>query len=155
MKILVQGLGEVPSTIEFALQKERPEITYVLCSEYQMQIVASHAGYTETNEAVVRKAAEAVGAKIVFQTCDIFDPRSVGAAIGNVLREFKPGDEIVINYTGGAASVKLLLGATAAVLSRFLPIRIVYALRYKGGIERFEDQTEVLKEVFRHLYEQF
>ncbi|MCS7131436.1 MAG: hypothetical protein NZ934_01740, partial [Hadesarchaea archaeon] len=61
----------------------------------------------------------------------------------------------IINYTGGAAIVKLLLGATAVVLSRFLPIRIIYALRLSDGREIFRDQTEELGEIFRQLYEFF
>ena len=152
MKVLIQGLGEVPTTIEFALEKQRPDITYIICSEYQMKIVATHAGFNETNEEIVRKAAEKTNTKVVFQKCDIFDVRSVGAAIGDVIKQVKPEDEVVINYTGGAASVKLLLGATAVVLAQFLPIRIIYALRYKGGVERYEDQTDALKEIFKQLY---
>ncbi len=155
MKVLIQGLGEVPTTIEFALEKERPDVTHILCSEYQMQIVASHAGYNETNEAVIKKAAEKTNTKVLFQKCDIFDPKSVGEAIAGVIKQLKPEDEIVINYTGGGASVKLLLGATAVVLSRLMPIRIIYALRYKGGIERYADQTKELKEIFKNLYEFF
>lgn len=155
MKILLQGLGEVPATIEFALEKTKPDVTYIVCSEYQKKAVASGAGYTHSNEAVIEKVAKKVGAKVVFQVCDIFDPRSVGDAIGKILREVKPKDEVIINYTGGAASVKLLLGASAVVLSRFLPIKIVYALRYKGGIEVFKDQTKELKEIFTQLYEFF
>ena len=34
-------------------------------------------------------------------------------------------------------------------------IRIVYALRYKGGTEVFKDQTEELKAIFKQLYEFF
>jgi len=155
MKVLIQGLGEVPTTIEFALEKEKPDLTYILCSEYQMQIVASHAGYSETNEAAIKKAAEKTNTKVLFQKCDVFNPKSVGDAIAGIIKQLNPADEIVINYTGGAASVKLLLGATAVVMSRFLPIRIIYALRYKGGIEKYEDQTEQLKEIFKNLYEFF
>ena len=155
MKILIQGLGEVPTTIEFALEKEKPDTTYILCSEYQMQIVASHAGYNETNEVAIKKAAAKTNTKVLFQKCDVFNPKSVGDAIAGIIKQLNPMDEIVINYTGGAASVKLLLGATAVVMSRFLPIRIIYALRYKGGIEKYEDQTDVLKEIFKQLYEFF
>lgn len=54
MKVLVQGLGEVPATIELALEKERPDVTYVVCSEYQLKKIASAAGYTEPNESVIR-----------------------------------------------------------------------------------------------------
>ncbi|MDI6643173.1 MAG: hypothetical protein QMD95_03885 [Candidatus Hodarchaeaceae archaeon] len=155
MKVLIQGLGEVPATIEYALEKERPDLTHIICSEFQMKNVASAGGYTEPSQVVVERAARKYNTKVIWQTCDIFDIRSVGEAISRVFREIKPDDEIVINYTGGAASVKLLLGASAVVLSRMLPIRIVYALRYKGGIEVYKDQTDELKAIFKQLYEFF
>jgi hypothetical protein len=155
MKVLIQGLGEVPATIQFALEKEKPDITYVICSEYQLKATATSAGYTEPNEVVIKKAAEKVGAKVVFQLCDNFDPKSISNAIGEVIKKVTPQDEIVINYTGGAAGVKLLLGATAVILSKILPIRIIYALKYHDGIELFKDQTEELREIFKQLYEFF
>ncbi len=120
-----------------------------------MEIVASPFGYTEKNEDVVEKAAKKTNTKVVFQKCNVFEPKSVGEAIGEIIQRIKPGDDIVINYTGGAASVKLLLGASAVVLLKFLPIRIIYALRYKGGLEKYVDQTEELIEIFRNLYKFF
>lgn len=63
----IQGLGEVPSTIEFALEKEKPDVIYILCSEFQAKSVASAAGYKEPNEAVIKKAAEKVNAKVIFK----------------------------------------------------------------------------------------
>lgn len=153
MKILIQGLGEVPATIEFALEKEKPNVTYVICSEYQLKKTASTAGYTESNEVVIKKAAEKTNTKVIFKLCDIFDPSSVCATISEVLRELKPTDEIIINYTGGAANVKLFLGATAVALTSFLHVRIVYALRYKDGTEIYKDQTEEITKIFKQLYE--
>jgi hypothetical protein len=120
-----------------------------------MELVASSAGYTEKNEDVVEKAAKKTNTKVVFQKCNVFEPKSVGGAIGEIIKRIKPGDDIVINYTGGAASVKLLLAASAVVLSKFLPIRIVYVLRYKSGLEKYVDQTKELVEIFRSLYEFF
>ena len=155
MKILIQGLGEVPATVEFALEKEKPDVTHIICSEFQMKNVASSGGYIEPSQVVVERAAQKSNTKVMWQKCDIFDIRSVGEAISRVLKEIKPGDEIIINYTGGAASVRLLLGASAVVLSRFMPVRIIYALRYKGGVEIFKDQTEELKKIFKQLYEFF
>ncbi|MEM2907979.1 MAG: hypothetical protein QXP65_02105 [Candidatus Hadarchaeales archaeon] len=154
-KILIQGLGDVPIPIELALEREKPDVTYILCSEYQMKNVARSAGYKKSSQAVIERVAKKTGTKVVFQLCDIFSPQSVSEAIGQVIKQIKPDDEVIINYTGGAAIVKLLLGATAVVLSRFLPIRIVYALRLSDGKEIFRDQTEELGEIFRQLYEFF
>jgi len=155
LKVLIQGLGEVPATIEFALEKEKPDATYIICSDYQKKNVASAGGYTEPSGVVVEKKAKETNTKVIWQICDIFDVRSVGEAVANVFKEIKPEDEVIINYTGGAASVKLLLGASAVVLSRIMPIRIIYALRYKGGTEVYKDQTEELKQIFKQLYEFF
>jgi homoserine dehydrogenase len=156
MKIAIQGLGEVPATIEFLLEREKPEVTYILCSDYQMNHVASSAGYEKSNKDVIESAAKKTKTKVIFQKCDVFDPRSIGEAFGKIIKEIKPEDEIIINYTGGSAAVKMLLGAAAVVLSKFMPrTRIVYALRYKGGIEKYVDHTDELREIFKQLYELF
>ena len=155
MKVLIQSLGEVPATIELALEKERPDITYIICSDFQLKKVASAAKYRRSNEAVIKKAAKKSGTKVVFQICDTLEPKSISEAIGKVIKQIKPEDEVTINYTGGTAGVKLLLGATAVVLSRILPIRIIYSVKYKRGIEVFKDQTKELREIFKQIYEFF
>ncbi|MDI6643174.1 MAG: hypothetical protein QMD95_03890 [Candidatus Hodarchaeaceae archaeon] len=155
MKVLIQGLGEVPATIEFAFEKEKPKVTYIICSEYQLRNIAYAAGYTEPNETIVRRAAERSNSEVIFKLCDVFDPSSVCASISEILRELKPADEIVINYTGGAANVKLFLGATAVALSSFLHVRIIYAIRYKDGTEIFKDYTDDIKGIFKKLFEFF
>jgi hypothetical protein len=153
MKVVVQGLGEVPATIEFTLEKEKPEVTYIISSEYLMKKTASSAGYTEPNESVVKKAAEKTGTKVIFKMCDIFDPASVCATIAEVIRELKLTDEVVINYTGGAANVKLFLAAIAVSLAKILNVKIVYALRYPDGTEIYKDNTEEFKKIFKQVYE--
>lgn len=155
MKVLIQSLGEVPATIELALEREKPDVTYIISSDFQLKKVASTAKYKSSNEAVIKKAAKKTGTKVVFQTCDTLEPKSISEAIGKVIKQIKPEDEVVINYTGGTAGVKLLLGATAVILSKILPIRIIYAVRYKKGIEVFKDQTEELRDIFKQLYEFF
>lgn len=155
MKVLIQGLGEVPATVEFALEREKPDVAYIICTEFQMKNIATAGGYTESSQVVIENAARKSGTKVVWQTCDIFDLRSVGGAISKIFSQIKPTDEVIINYTGGAASVKLLLGASAVVLSKMIPLKIIYALRYKGGTEVYKDQTEELREIFKQLYEFF
>jgi hypothetical protein len=155
LKVLIQSLGEVPATIEFALEEERPDITYIICSDYQLKSIAKAADYKKSNEAVIKEAAKKTGAKVEFKLCDTLEPKSISKAIGEVIEQIKPGDDVTINYTGGTAGVKLLLGATAVVLSRILPIRIIYSVKYKGGIEVFKDQTEELREIFKQLYDFF
>jgi hypothetical protein len=155
LKVLIQSLGEVPATIEFALEEERPDITYVICSDYQLKNIAKVANYKISNEAVIKEAAKKTGTKVVFKLCNTLEPKSISKAISEVIEQIKPGDHVTINYTGGTAGVKLLLGATAVVLSKILPIRIIYSVKYKGGIEIFKDQTEELREIFQQLYNFF
>jgi hypothetical protein len=155
VKVLIQSLGEVPATIELALEKEKPDITYIISSDYQLKEVASQHGYKKCNEEVIKKAAEKTGTKVVFQICDTLEPKSISEAIGKVIKQIKPDDDVTINYTGGTAGVKLLLGATAVVLSKILPLRIIYSVRYKGGIEIFKDQTDELRDIFKQLYDFF
>jgi hypothetical protein len=155
MKVLIQGLGEVPATIELALEKEQPDVTHIICSEYQASHVSRRAGYRRSNKKVIEKAAKKVNTKVIFRICDVFDPGSVSETIGNVIGEISPEDEIIINYTGGSALVRLLLGACAVISSKFLPIRLIYAVRFKDGFEKYIDQTEKLTEIFDQFYELF
>jgi len=149
MKVAIQGLGEVPTTIELVLTKERPDITYILTSDFQLKYVASHAGYKKPNEAVIKEVGKKTDTKVVFKECDCFDPKSVVGTITEVLQEIEvEKDEIIINYTGGTAVVRLLLGATGFMLSGFANVRLVYAIRYPKGPTITADQTDVIKEVF-------
>ena len=52
-----------------------------------MKNVASGGGYTEPSQVVVERAAQKSNTKVVWQTCDIFDVRSVGEAISRAFRE--------------------------------------------------------------------
>lgn len=149
MKVAIQGLGEVPATIELVLEKERPDITYILTSDFQLKYVASHAGYKRTNKDLIQEVGRRTGTKVVFKECDCFNPRSVAKAITEVLQKIDiERDEIIINYTGGTAVVRLLLGATGFMLSGFANVRLVYAIRYPKGPTITFDQTDVIKEVF-------
>ncbi len=149
MKVAIQGLGEVPTTIELVLEKEKPDVTYILTSDFQLKYVAAHAGYKKANEVVIKKIGEKTGTKIVFKECDCFNPRSIAETITEVLQEIGvERDEIIINYTGGTSVVRLLLGATGFMLSGFANVKLVYAIRYPKGIRIEVDQTDMIKEVF-------
>lgn len=151
MKVLIQGLGEVPATIELALEEEKPDTTHIICSEYQASYVARKAGYKRSNKTVIEKAAKKANAKLVFHICDTFDPKSVSETFGEIVAEIGAGDNIVINYTGGTALVRLLLGAMGIYLSGAFPAKVVYSVRYRKGIKKFADQTEELKGIFKQL----
>jgi hypothetical protein len=151
MKVLIQGLGEVPATVEFAIEKERPDVTYIFCSEFQTRAIATGHGYKQPNKTVIEKTARRFKTKVVWQLCDVFDIRSIGGALVRTFEKIKRTDEVLVNYTGGAASVRLLLGVGAILLSRKMPVKIIYAIRYKSGTEIYLNQTESLKEVFKRL----
>jgi hypothetical protein len=151
LKVALQGLGEVPTPAKLTLEREKPDIMYVICSDYQLKLVASAAGYKESNESVIRKAAKKVKAKLVFEKCDTFDPRAVGATIGKVLTHVEKDDRIIVNYTGGSAVVRLLLGAVGVALTMFMKTKIIYSIDYPGGIKVAADHTKALKDIFREL----
>lgn len=148
MKVLVQGLGEIPATIELALKREKPEVTYIICSDYQLKHIARTGGYSKPNVEVIREAAQKVGAKVVFQRCDVFEPASISKALRKVLRQIDPyRDEVVINYAGGSAPVKLFLGVAGVELARITTrTKILYAIRYPKGMKIAVDQTEKLQQ---------
>lgn len=150
-KIAIQGLGENPTAVNVVLKTVKPELTYILCSDFQLENIAKDAGYDEPNQAVIEKAAEKTNTKVVFKKCNVFDPKSVSEVMGEIMREIKPEDEVNINYSEGTATVKLVLGATAAVLLKFMQnVRILYA-----DAAALLDHTEALKCLFKLLYEFF
>lgn len=150
-KIAIQGLGEDPTAVNVVLKTVKPELTYILCSDFQLENIAKDAGYDEPSQAVIEKAAEKTNTKVVFKKCNVFDPKSVSEVMGEIIREIKPEDEVNINYSEGTATVKLVLGATAAVLLKFMQnVRILYA-----DAAALLDHTEALKGLFKLLYEFF
>jgi hypothetical protein len=153
MKVAIQGLGEVPTTVKLVLEKEKPDIMYVICSDYQLGVIATNAGYTERNEAVVRAAAKEAGTKLVIKRCNVFDVEEIGDVLGEILQEIKGADEIIVNYAGGSACLKVMLGITGVVLSRLMRARLLYAIEYPNDVKIVEDHTQALKEIFKQLYE--
>lgn len=149
-KIVVQGLDEDPTAEKVVLDKEAPEVTYILCSDHLLEHIAKEAGYDEPNQAVLEKVAKKTNTKVVFKKCNVFDPKSVGEAMGQIIREIKPTDDVSINYSCGSATVKLVLGATAVGLSKYMNIRILYA-----DAAALLDHSKALKELFKLLYEFF
>ncbi len=150
-KIAILGLDKNPAAEKVVLEKMRPEVAYILCSDYLLEYVAKEAGYTEPNQVVLEKVASASGTKIVLKRCNVFDPKSVSETMGGIIKEIKPADEVCINYSEGSATVKLVLGATAVGLSKYMPnIQIIYA-----DAAALLDHTKALKELFKLLYEFF
>jgi len=49
--------------------------------------------------------------------------------------------------------MSLVLGAVAIILSKIMPVKVLYSTRTPGGEEKIYDHTKVLKELFRKLNE--
>ena len=151
MKVAIQGLGQAPATIESLLRKEKPDVTYIVCSDYQLDYVAKEAGYTKPNKDVITDVAKETKTRVIFRKCDVFDPAAVAETVADILREVKGEDEVIVNYTGGSAVVKLMLGVLGVALSSLVGSRVVYMVRYPSGFEVTADHTEVLRDIFKKL----
>ena len=139
-------MGEVPATIETALKKEKPNVTYILCSDYQLAYI--YKGYSKPNREVVQEAARKANAKVIFRRCDIFSLESINNTIRGILKVIDPyGDEVTINYTGGSAPVRLFLGVLGVGLSRICPkTKVLYAIHYPKDVKMAANQTNKLQE---------
>jgi len=152
MKIAIQGLGEIPTTVELVIEREMPDVSYIICSDYQLKYIAKRAGYGKPNEQVIKESVRKGKTKVVFEKCNVFDPASVWEAIANILKGIDPkNDEVIVNYTGGSAVVRLLLGTLGVMLLTMMKGRILYAIRYPKGVELTTNHTEELKDIFRKL----
>jgi hypothetical protein len=148
MKVAIQGLGEVPATVELVLKREKPDLTYIVCSDFQLKHIAAQAGYNKTNERVLKDVAKKMGTKVIFCKCDVFNPKFVSKIIRQILQKIDiKKDEIIVNYTGGSSVVRLLLGTIGIMLAGFARVKLIYAIQYPKGIKIETNQTEVLKEV--------
>lgn len=82
MKVAIQGLGQAPATIESLLRKEKPDVTYIVCSDYQLDYVAKEVGYKKPNKDVITDVAKETGTRVIFQKCNVFDPAAVAETVG-------------------------------------------------------------------------
>jgi hypothetical protein len=147
MKVLIQGLGEAPIPIELALEKEKPSVTYIICSDYQLSYI--HPKYTKSNWEVVTEAARKSKTELFFKRCDVFDPKAVRDCLIDILKKVDPyEDELIFNYTSGSAPVRLFLGIVGAQLSKFAKnVKILYTIHYGDeGVEIVDNHTAKLRE---------
>ncbi len=151
MKVAIQGLGENPVSIELVLKKERPDVTYIICSNDLLKHVAFNAGYTRPNEEFIKTVAKRTNTRVVFEKCDIFSPESVTNAIRRVMGRVRDEDVVVINYTSGTAVMRLLLGLLGVFTSMKRPTKILYAVKYRDGIGFTADHTKALKGIFEEF----
>ncbi|MEM2192259.1 MAG: hypothetical protein QXG38_01430 [Candidatus Hadarchaeales archaeon] len=77
MKIAIQGLGEVPVPIVLVMENEKPDISHIICSQYQLRHVATEAGYSKPNKEVIDEAPRRLGVNVQYHICDVFSPQEV------------------------------------------------------------------------------
>lgn len=148
MKVLIQGLGEVPIPVEMAMAQEKPDVTYVVCSDYQLNYI--YPKNDRPNREVVRDAARSAKTKLIFKRCDVFDPKSIHDCLLDILRNVDPNkDEIIFNYTSGSSPVRLFLGVLGVQLSKFTKnTKILYTISYPEKKVRIsDDHAGKLKEL--------
>ena len=153
MKVVILTLGFHPRPLEHALLTQKPNECHLVASEDGLKYIASEHGYTEQNLMVLKSVAKRVGCKLNIYHCDPFDPESIGNALSKILKKIDIDDDVTINYSGGTQAMSLVLGSVAVILSRIMPVKILYSTRAPGGKEKIYDHTKVLKELFRKLYE--
>lgn len=151
-KIAILTLGLNPRPICHLMSKRKPQECHVVASLEGLRFVAREHSYTKTNLAVIREASKRTGCKLYLYKCDPFDPESIGDAIGKILARVRIDDELTINYSGGTQAMSLVLGSVALVLSRIMPVRVLYSTMLPNGKEKVLDHTQVLKDLFRRLY---
>jgi hypothetical protein len=102
---------------------------------------------------VLTSAAKRARCKLNIYPCDPFDPESIGNALGKILKKIDIDDDLAINYSGGTQAMSLVLGSVAIILSRIMPVQVLYSTRTLGGKEQIFDHTRVLKKLFMKLDE--
>ncbi len=153
MKVAILTLGFHPRPVEHILFTEQPNVCHVIASEEGLNYVASEHGYIKPNSTVLKEAARRAHCKIRFYKCDPFDPESIGNALSRALAQINIDDEVIINYSGGTQAMSFVLGSVALVLTRIMPIRVLYSVRTSDGKEKIFDHTQTIRDLFRKLYD--
>ncbi len=152
-RIAIMALGLQPRPVVHFVATRKPQECHLIASVEGLRYVAREQGYTRDNLAVVKGAGRRAGSKLFIYECDAFDPESIGDAVSKILERIKLEDEVDINYSGGTQAMSLVLGSVAIVLSRMMPVKVLYSTRTPSGKEKLLDHTKVLKQLFRRLYE--
>jgi hypothetical protein len=153
MKVAILALGFHPRPLEHILLSQKPNECHLIASDDGLRHIASEHGYTKQNSVVLKSVAKRVRCKLNVYRCDLFNPESIGDALGKILKKIDLDDDVTINYSGGTQAMSLVLGSVAVILSNIMPVRILYSTRALGGKENIYDHTKMLKELFRKLDE--
>jgi hypothetical protein len=147
MRILIQGLGEVPIPVLLSIRRFKPDVAYVLCSEYQLNYV--HPPFKKKNRDLVVEEARKVRTRVIFKQCDVFDPKSIRNCLLELLRSIDIFEqEVIFNYTSGSAPVRLFLGVLGVQFAKYSGrCKVVYTIRYpEQKLEIVKNHREMLRE---------
>jgi hypothetical protein len=153
MKVAILTLGFHPRPLEHILLTQKPNECHLIASDEGLRHIASDHGYTKRNSVVLKSAAKRVRCRLKIYRCDPFDPESIGDALSRIIKKIDLDDDVMINYSGGTQAMSLVLGSVAIILSRMMPVKVLYSTRAPGGKEKIYDHTKVLKKIFKKLYE--
>jgi hypothetical protein len=153
MKVAILTLGFHPRPLEHVLLTQKPNECHLISSSDGLKYIASEHGYTEQNLMVLKSVAKRVGCKLHIYHCAPFDPESIGDALSKILKKIDLDDDVTINYSGGTQAMSLVLGLIVMVISRMMPVKVLYSTRSPDGKETIYDHTKILKELFRKLDE--
>jgi hypothetical protein len=152
-KVAILTLGLHPRPLVHVIEEKKPNMCYLVASKDGLKYTAKEQGYTKPNLKVIREAARKARCRVSIHNCDPFNPESIGDALAEVLEQIKPEDQVIINYSGGTQVMSLVLGSVAVVLSRIMPIQILYSTARPGKREQLLDHSKKLRELFHRLYE--
>jgi hypothetical protein len=153
MKVVILTLGFHPRPLEHILLSQKQDECHLIASDNGLKYIASEHGYTERNSVVLESVAKRVGCKLHIYRCDPFNPKSIGDALSKILKKIDLDDDVTINYSGGTQAMSFVLVSVAVILSRIMPVRVLYSTRAPGGKEKIYDHTKVVKALFRKLDE--
>lgn len=146
--MLIQGLGISPIPIELSLKHERPNVCYIICSDYQLRYAPAPGG--KTNKDILTEMARKTKTDLIFKRCDVFDPQSIRNVLAEILAKVDmENDELVFNYTSGSAPVRLFVGAFGVGISRFAKkTKVVYSIDYpEEGVRIIKNHGPKLREL--------
>ena len=147
MRVLIQGLGEIPIPITLSLKKLKPDVAYILCSEYQLNYV--HPKFEKSNRDVITETARRLRINLIFKRCDVFNPKSIRDCLIDILKRHNIfDDELMFNYTSGSAPVRLFLGVLGVQLSNYTrKSHVYYTIRYdKEKVQIVKNHGGALRE---------
>ena len=147
MRVLIQGLGEVPIPVLLSIRQLQPDVASIVCYEYQLNYV--HPSFEKKNRDLIVEEARKTRTRVIFKQCDVFNPKSIRDCLLELLKAVDIFEhEVIFNYTSGSAPVRLFLGVLGVQFSRYSDrCRVMYSIKYpRQKLEIMRNHGEALCE---------